>query len=82
MKKFHNPFNRYAKGGIKDVKAPVLGITAGEYICIQQSIENAYDAAAKRQKPGAKEPSAYMKGLQTALGLLHAYVPHEMEVQK
>lgn len=79
--KFRNPFKRCVKGGIKPVKTVVLGITASEYLCIHQSIESAYKTAAKRQKPGAKEPSAYMKGLQTALDLLHAYAPHEMEVE-
>ena len=63
------------------VKTTVCGISAGEYCCIRQSIEAAYQAAAERQRPGAKEPSAYMKGLQTALDLLKVYTPHDLEVQ-
>lgn len=63
------------------VKATVCGITAGEYSSIRIAIEGAYQAAAERQRPGAKEPSAYMKGLQTALELLKLHTPHDLEVQ-
>lgn len=60
----------------------VYGISAGEYSSIKTAIENAYHAAAERQRPDTKEPSAYMKGLQTALELLKMYTPHSLEVQQ
>lgn len=59
----------------------VYGISAGEYSSIKTAIEGAYQAAAERQRPGTKEPSAYMKGLLTALELLKLHTPHDLEVQ-
>ena len=66
----------------KPERVPAYGISAREYHSIKTSIENAYQAAAERQRPDTKEPSAYMKGLQTALELLKMYTPHCLEVHK
>lgn len=63
------------------VKATVCGISASEYYAIRSAIQSAYTTAEGRQRPDTKEPSAYMKGLQTALDLLKSYTPHDLEVQ-
>ena len=55
------------------VKKPVYGITPDQYCEAVEAIEAELGAAASRQRAGAKEPSAYMKGLLFALKVLRGY---------
>lgn len=60
----------------------VYGISSAEFGSICIAIDDEYEAARSRQKPGAKGPSNYMKGLKFALDILENFAPHDLEVQK
>jgi hypothetical protein len=64
------------------VKSPVYGLTASEYLDIQHALDAELGAAATRQRAGAKEPSAYMKGLLFAIKLLESANMHVVGVEQ
>lgn len=64
------------------VKKPVYGINNAQYYGILNALEAELQNAADRQRPGAKEPSAYMKGLLFAIKLLEACTPSVMGVEQ
>lgn len=79
MKKFRNPFKRYAKGGINK---PVVGITTEEWATVYTAIEHERDVAKQRQRRADGKPSDFMRGLNYALSILDKYHPHVIkEVQ-
>lgn len=56
------------------------GITAAEWSTIHDGINGEYDAAKARQKNPDNGPSQYMRGLDFALAIVEANMPHTMEV--
>lgn len=64
------------------VTKPVYGITAAQYNCIKHALDAELGVAADRQRPGATEPSPYMKGLLFAIKLIADHKPGIVGVEQ
>lgn len=56
----------------------IVGITHNEFDCIYNGIRKEYLEAKSRQKSPEAKPNDYMRGLNFALDIMRAHMPHSL----